>query len=546
MPKRRARRAQSTDDDEDLIVTSEEDSSEENEASASFTEEEDEPLSIRRQRRQSTRTPTSAAKRRLAAKRKAFKTIQTARRKTPVTRKRRGKTRRPTKYPSDDDDEEEQDPSSEKQIEDSTSDSPSRSPPPKRSSGLRALRTIGAKPSQLVTGHRDYASERSYESEGLSDFIASENESGDGAASDAADESEDEIKEDEEEEKPVGKRKRKKEGIKGKNGEDHRAKASTIQEKRKSGNENSVAQGKKNAGNRDNNNQGISDLNDSIEDLEDEEKDDDGFTNPQPISQKRPRRALPATRLIISSSDEEDDDAILLAAAGKAAGAAAENEPKRRRLRKGKDAPNSIRNTQSSNAAKPQGQPFTAIIVDSDDDIPQVVHSLRAVEAKLQEDGINEKNTPSKGLRKRPEKPQMTAAERIALNQAKFKTQAEGVKQVDSDGNSDGEVSLMTDEGDLSTSESDGIIEEESEEEREGGYLQGFDLHSDDDDEEEEKGALRKAIRSPGWQRYVCNKYNSNDMIIFFGYQFSCCTLFGENSSGVCFKYIYSIGNWYR
>ena len=536
MPKRRARRAQSTDDDEDFIVTSEEDSSEENEASASFTEEEDEPLSIRRQRRQSTRTPTSAAKRRLAAKRKALKTIQTARRKTPVTRKRRRKTQRPTKYPSDDDDEE-QDPSSENQIEDSTSDSPSRSPPPKRSSGLRALLTRGAKPSQLVTGHRDYASERSYESEGLSDFIASENESGDGAASAAGDESEDEIKEDEEEEeKPVGKRKRKKEGTKATSGGDHRAKASTIQEKRKSGNENSVAQGKKNAGNQDNN-RGISDLNGSIEDLEDEEKDDDAFLNPQPISQKRPHRALPATRLITSSSDEEDDDAILLAAAGKAAGAAAENGPKRRRLRKGKDAPNSIRNTQNSNAAKPQAQPFTTIIIDSDDDIPQGVHSLRPVEANLQEDAINEKNTPSKGLRKRPEKPQMTAAELIAMNQAKFKTQADGVKQVNPDEDSDGEISLMTDEGDLSTSDSDGIIEEESEEEREGGYLQGFDLHSDD--EEEEKGALRKAIRSPGWQRYVCNKYNSNDMIIVFGISFpASCSLFGKKtlSSGVCFQ----------
>lgn len=302
-------RKRKQDEDEDFVVDDDEESDDDesslSSSGLSSDEEESEDEAPRRRRRPQAPKPAAPAKAvRSSARRPAPEVVQRKEAKSKaLQRLKSARNAAPAKQPArrraelEDSSSGSEDDAPDDNEAESDSPSPSPAPPPSRrrpagsGAAARALRSRGGpKPSQLVTGHRDYASDRSGgASDGLSDFIASEEEESDSGH--------------------IG-----------------------AQEEERKGRKDEQAQGSGGSGS--------GSKRKAEREEEDEEEEEEGLTVPSAVRQRRRGGGVPVVIDSSSEESEEDDDVVLEAAAraaaagGAAPGSGGAGGTKRRRLRK--------------------------------------------------------------------------------------------------------------------------------------------------------------------------------------------------------------------
>jgi Domain of unknown function (DUF4211) len=531
MPKRKQARV--ADSDDDFVVTTEESISEDEYGSPSedISEESDSPpinpspaSAPSSSRRQSQRALASPVRQRKQAQLGALEKLKSAR-KARETRKRSApaKAAKPQNV-------------AEPLSEDSWSEKEkSVSPSPgKRARAREPATTVAArlrtksstkKPSQLLLGHRDYA-ERDFggrggggsytDDEDLANFIASDSgEEEEAEYSEDDDSSEDGVSADEEA-KPRGANKKAGRGTAAKS----KTKAAPKKKKAKVERKKKVKKEQHSS---------------SEQEGEDEENKDDALDEDEgqqvaSAERKKLNQLRPKLEVLIISSESEEDSEAVLAATTKAVGAgsvpSSQSPNKRRRLRKLaeeqeeeeeevgleglKDDEDNLFELLSLPELEQKRKELSDALAHVTRDIERrkILKLDNAVVTDQEAAAVDNKTKPkSKSLRERPERPRLTAVQRIAQAQAAFKSQQNPdllkEEENDSSGNEYSENGAATPSNNLSNEEevyeeggaTGNNLSDDSE-----GSLRDLIVH---DGEEELDAAGQQTTRTPVWQEAV-------------------------------------------
>jgi len=555
MPKRK--QARPADSDNDFTITSEESASEDEYASSSEldSEERDSPplkpsAAPRSSRRQSSRALASPVRRRKEAHLGALEKLKSAR-KAQETRKKTAPARA-----------EKPPPNVPEPLEDSLSDqekSPSLSPPPSTRKRARARARLGSnrnvkKPNQLLLGHRDY---REVDGDGtytddddLAAFIASdsdeEEEQEEEHSEHAVSSSEDDVSE--EDKRPAAKKKGT--GRAGATGKASKSRTAglatrtTAPGKKKGTLEKKVKKKR----------QYTSSDEEMDQDKEKTEADEERFLS----SAERKRLKLkPEVVIVSSSSESEEDSAAVLAATTNAAAdngtavCTSSQSPKtRKRLRKiagqeDKDKelsaplPPSPRTllelrekslraalnaaTSLSDVDRRRLEKALTVTKDTSNDATPV-EKLGKERTDATATATMEKDPAEKikrALRERPERPRLTAAQRIAQNQAAFKAKIQDPNRFDigNDNENATDSDVNRGDNDYSSEATPNISGENEEEEEEGGgggisggpsedsegSLRDLIVHDGEEEHLQSEGLAegQQTTRTPVWQEAV-------------------------------------------